>query len=98
MRSEPATRSGSVCFTASRTFWLCLSQSRAPREKRSYQGVSAAILIKKSLLGEQCGDVIERLPGAVRVVAVFVHQALLHHGDLLPRVVVRTGGGAHQPE
>src|SRR5258705_1298398 len=98
IRSAPASNSGSPPFTASQTFWLCRSQSRAPREKRSYQGVSAAILIKKLLLCEQRGDVIQRLAGAVRVVAVLVDQALLDHRDLLPRLVVRARGGAHQAQ
>src|SRR5689334_3620296 len=92
MRSEPARRSGSVSFTASRTFSLWRSQSRAPREKRSYQGVSAArrMLMRKvsSFLGEERRHVVQRLARAVRVVAVLVDQALLDHRDLLARLVV----------
>src|SRR3954470_17182741 len=98
IRSELAKSSGSVSFTASRTFSLCRSQSLAPLEKRSYQGVSAAMRIVTSFLGEQRGDVIQRFAGAVRVVAILVHQALLHHGDLLPGLVIRTGGRADQPQ
>src|SRR5688500_1544955 len=45
IRSEPASRSGRLSFTAARTFWLCRSQSLAPLEKSSYQGVSAAMRI-----------------------------------------------------
>src|SRR4051812_5288 len=93
IRSAPARRSGRVSFTASRTFWLCRNQSRAPLEKRSYQGVSADMRIairRSSFLGEQRGHVVERFTRAVRVVAVFIDQALLDHGDLLPRVVIRT--------
>src|SRR5678815_3412962 len=101
IRSAPASSSGSPPFTASRTLWLCRSQSRAPLEKRSYQGVSAAIrsvTTERSLLRQQGGDVVERLARAVRVVAVLVDQALLHHGDLLPRLVVRARGRAHQAQ
>jgi hypothetical protein len=43
MRSSPERISGRVFFTASRTFWLWRSQSLAPRENRSYHGVSAAM-------------------------------------------------------
>src|SRR5256885_1622915 len=98
MRSPLDRSSGSVSLTASRTFSLCRSQSLAPLEKRSYQGVSAAMRIVTSFLGEQRGDVIQRFAGAVRVVAILVHQALLHHGDLLPGLVIRTGGRADQPQ
>src|SRR5207237_7717953 len=90
IRSELASSSGSVSFTASRTFSLWRNQSRAPRENRSYHGVSAAIRIVTSFLGEQRGDVIERFARAVRVVAVLVDQALLDHRDLLARLVVGT--------
>src|SRR5690349_13728553 len=89
IRSLPASRSGSVSFTASRTFWLCRSQSLAPRENSSYQGVSAAMRMVTSFLRQQRGHVVERLAGAVAVVAILVDQALLHHRDLLPRLVVR---------
>ena len=43
MRSVPVSSSGSLPRTASRTFWLCRSQSRAPRENSSYHGVSTAM-------------------------------------------------------
>src|SRR5258706_5391732 len=98
IRSDPASSSGSPPFTASRTFWLCRSQSRAPGETRSYQGVPAATRIVISFLGEQRRHVVERLAGAVRVVAVLVDQALLHHRDLLPRLVVGAGRRAHQAQ
>src|SRR5205085_3106977 len=90
MRSEFARSSGRLSFTASRTFSLWRSQSRAPLENRSYQGVSAAMRIVTSFLGEQRGDVIERFARAVRVVAVLVDQALLDHRNLLARLVVGT--------
>src|SRR4029079_6482231 len=45
----------------------------------------------RSLLGQQRGDVVERFARAVRVVAVFVDQALFDHGDLLTGLVVRAG-------
>src|SRR5512134_2116417 len=91
MRSAPASSSGRLSFTAARTFWLCRSQSLAPRENSSYQGVSAAMRIMNasSFLRQQAGHVVQRLAGAVRVVAVFVDQALLDHRDLLPRLLVR---------
>src|SRR5438552_694912 len=89
MRSELARSSGSVSLTASRTFSLWRSQSRAPREKRSYQGVSAARRIVTLFLREQRRYVVERLARAVRVVGVLVDQALLDHRDLLARLVVR---------
>src|SRR5262249_55252313 len=98
IRSELARSSGSVSFTASRTFSLWRSQSRAPREKRSYQGVSAATRIVISFLREQRSDVVERLASAVRVVPVLVHEALLHHGDLLPRFLVRPRRRAYQAQ
>ena len=40
MTSAPATTSGRCARTASRTFSLCRNQSRAPREKRSYQALT----------------------------------------------------------
>src|SRR3989442_4760743 len=89
IRSELARSSGSVSLTASRTFSLWRSQSRAPREKRSYQGVSAARRIVTLFLREQRRYVVERLARAVRVVGVLVDQALLDHRDLLARLVVR---------
>src|SRR6266404_958607 len=98
IRSELASSSGSVSFTASRTFSLWRSQSRAPREKRSYQGVSAAMRTVISFLREERGHVVERLASAVRVVPVLVHQALLHHGDLLPRLVIGARGRGHQAQ
>src|SRR5919197_5302018 len=98
IRYELERSSGSVSFTASRTFSLWRSQSRAPREKRSYQGVSAATRIVISFLCEQRGDVVKRLASAVRVVPVLVHEALLPHGDLLPGLVIGPRGRAHQPQ
>src|SRR5260370_29001243 len=50
------------------------------------------------LLGEERGDVAERLLGTVLVVAVLADQALLYHGDLLARVIVRTRGGGYQAQ
>src|SRR3954447_14260970 len=88
IRSEFARSSGSVSFTASRTFSLWRSQSRAPLEKRSYQGVSAAMRIVTSFLSEQRGDVVEGFARAVRVIAVLVDQPLLDHRDFLARLVV----------
>src|SRR5580765_5853143 len=101
IRSEPARSSGSPPFTASRTLWLCRSQSRAPLEKRSYPGVSAAmrsVTVARSLLRQQRRYVVEGFTGAVRVVAVLVDEALLDHGNLLPRLVVGTRGRAHQAQ
>src|SRR6185295_15330841 len=102
IRSELDSSSGSVSLTASRTFSLCRSQSLAPLEKRSYQGVSAAIRIvirkTRSFLRQQRRHVVEGLAGAVRVVAVLVVQPLLHHRDLLARLVVRPGGRGHQAQ
>src|SRR3982751_4955176 len=98
IRSAPARRSGSVSFTASRTFSLCRSQSRAPLEKRSYQGVSAEMRRVISFLGEERRHVVERLASAVRFVAVLVYQALLDDGDLLARVVVRARGRGDQAQ
>src|SRR6476646_5648250 len=103
IRSSPERISGSVFLTASRTFWLCRSQSRAPLEKRSYQGVSAAILIMTDclfpflslLLRQECRYVIERFARAVRVVAVLVDQPLLDHRDLLAGLVVGPGARGH---
>src|SRR5688572_4560562 len=99
IRSSPERISGRVFLTASRTFWLWRSQSRAPLEKRSYQGVSAAILtMRRSFLGEQRGHVVERFARAMRVVAVFVHQPLLDHRDLLPRLVVGTRARGYEAQ
>src|SRR5690606_36486706 len=95
--SERAIRSGSACCTASRIFSLCRSQSRVPRENRSYQRLPCsparvsdilmeAYLSQPLLLGQQRGYVIERLAGAMRIVAVLVDQPLLHGGDLLARL------------
>src|SRR6185295_188340 len=100
IRSSPERISGSVFLTASRTFWLCRSQSRAPLEKRSYHGVSAAIRIMSlgSLLREQAGHVVERFARAVRVVAVLVDQPLLDHRDLLAGLVVGPGARGHQAQ
>src|SRR5690242_2472994 len=98
IRSAPARSSGSVSFTASRTFWLWRSQSLAPRENSSYQGVSAAMRIVTSFLGEQRRHVVQRLAGAMAVVAVLVHQALLHHRDLLARLVVRARRRGDEPQ
>src|SRR3954463_1948914 len=97
IRSSPERISGSVFLTASRTFWLCRSQSRAPLEKRSYHGVSAAIRIM-SFLGEQAGHVVQRFAGAVRVVAVLVDQPLLDHRDLLAGLVVGPGARGDQAQ
>src|SRR5918995_665161 len=132
IRSEPARRSGRLSLTAERTFWLCRSQSLAPRENSSYQGVSAAMRMVMvlpgekgsgpssqkrngwrracgpekgpdpfscvSFLGQESGHVVQGLARAVVVVAVLVDQALLHHGDLLARLVIRARGGAHQAQ
>src|SRR5882672_4126385 len=98
IRSEFESSSGSVSLTASRTFSLCRSQSLAPLEKRSYHGVSAAMRMVTSFLGEQRGHVVERFARAVRVVAVLVDQAFLHHRDLLAGLVVRAGSRAHQAQ
>src|SRR5882672_8648960 len=98
IRSELARSSGSVSLTASRTFSLWRSQSRAPRENRSYQGVSAAMRIVTLLLREQRRHVVERLAGTVRVVGVLVDQALLDHRDLLARLVVRARRGGDQAQ
>src|SRR6266850_993910 len=98
MRSELDRSSGSVSLTASCTFSLWRSQSRAPRENRSYQGVSAAMRIVTLLLREQGGHVVERFARAVRVVGVLVDQALLDHRDLLARLVVRACRGGHQAQ
>src|SRR6267142_252214 len=98
IRSEFESSSGSVSLTASRTFSLCRSQSLAPLEKRSYHGVSAAMRMVTSFLGEQRGHVVERFARAVRAVAVLVDQAFLHHRDLLAGLVVRAGSRAHQAQ
>src|SRR3954467_1274280 len=98
IRSAFASRSGSVSLTASRTFSLWRSQSRAPREKSSYHGVSAAMRMVISFLGEQRGDVVQRLARAVGVIAVLVDQALLHHRDLLARLVVGARRRAHEAQ
>src|SRR5438309_3274129 len=98
MRSELARSSGSVSLTASRTFSLWRSQSRAPRENRSYQGVSAARRIVTLFLGEERRHAVERLAGTVRVVGVLVDQALLDHRDLLARLVVRACRGGDQAQ
>src|SRR5882672_2470490 len=98
IKSALESSSGSVSLTASRTFSLCRSQSLAPLEKRSYQGVSAAMRIVTSLLRKQRGDVIQRFAGAVRVVGVLVDQALLDHRDLLAGLVVGTRRGGDEAQ
>src|SRR5580700_674323 len=50
------------------------------------------------LLGQQCRHVAQGLLGTVLVVAIFLHEALLHHGNLLPCVVIRTRGRGDQPQ
>src|ERR1700739_474082 len=50
------------------------------------------------LLREQRRDVAEGFLGAVLVVAVLAHQALLHHRDLLARFLVGTRGQLHEPQ
>src|SRR5262249_40904136 len=102
-----AMSSGNFSRTAERTLSLCLSQSRAPREKRSYQCRSAPGRSMKSddlvstarsslplLLRQQGSHVVERLFRAVRVVAVLLDQPLLDSGNLLLGVLVgpRTRG------
>src|SRR5580658_1034925 len=49
-------------------------------------------------LREQRGHVAQGLLGTVLVVAVFAHQALLHHRDLLARVIVGARGRSDQPQ
>src|SRR3954467_1942847 len=98
IRSEFASSSGSVSFTASRTFSLWRGQSRAPLEKRSYQGVSAAMRMVTSFLREEGGDVVQRFARAVRVVAVLVHQPLLHHRYLMARLIVGARRRGDQPQ
>ena len=50
------------------------------------------------LLRKQRRDVAQRLLRAVLVVTVFADQPLLHHGDLLPRFLIRPRGGGHEPQ
>src|SRR5579864_8520789 len=59
------------------------------------RGATAA---RALLLGQERGDVAERLFGTVLIVAVFSHHALLHHRDLLARLIVRPRGRGHQPQ
>src|SRR4029077_17883331 len=85
-RSGPLSRSGKLLLTDSRTFSLCRSQSRAPRENSSYHGISAAmrdargrfsdgsLMAALSLLRQQRGHVVERFARAVLIVAIFVHH------------------------
>src|SRR5882672_931087 len=110
--SAPAMMSGRRSRTASRTFSLWRSQSRAPRENNSYQplirGLGALISDSSTavprcalvalLLRQEGGDVVQGLFGAVFVVAVFADQALLYGGDLLARFIIRTGGRSDQPQ
>ena len=93
VRARDRTRAACPC-TASRTFSLCRSQSRAPREKRSYQRRLCGDPDHEpgSLLREQRGHVVQRFARAVRVVAVLVDQPLLDHRDLLARLVVGPRG------
>src|SRR6185312_13951408 len=50
------------------------------------------------LLREESRDVAQCLLGAVLVVAVFLHQTLLHDGDLLACLIVRPRGRGHEPQ
>src|SRR5690625_4784902 len=107
--SEWAIRSGSACCTASRIFSLCRSQSRVPRENKSYQRLPCsparvsdrlmqAYLSDPLLLRQQRGHIVERFAGAMRVVAVLCDHALLHGGDLLLRLIIRTRHRRHQTQ
>src|SRR6202040_2864411 len=83
--SPPAMASGRCERTASRTFSLCRSQSRAPRENRSYQPAIVALLevestlvTLSSLLRQQRRHVVQRLLCTVLVVPIFGDQSLLY--------------------
>src|SRR5215831_5262418 len=109
MTSPPAMISGRLARTASRTFSSWRSQSRAPRENSSYHlaapdesrlpsGSMAPSRSPPLLLREQCGYVAQGLLGAVLVVPVLGDETLLHHGDLLPGVLIGPGGRGHEPQ
>src|SRR5690606_32071142 len=111
--SAPATIGGRWRRTASRTFSLCRNQSRAPREKRSYQPASpgppsADSLMSLSqprsrrrlvlLLREERRDVAQRLFRTVFVVTVFGRQSFLNRGYLSARLVIRPRRRRDQPQ
>src|ERR1700676_2569039 len=103
--SPPAIASGKCARTASRTFSLCRSQSRAPRENRSYQPAIVALLDvdsslltynscrnpldRRSLLRQQRRDVVQSLLCAMLVIPIFGDQPLLYRRDFLLCVIVR---------
>src|ERR1700761_3344843 len=100
---------GRCSRTASRTFSSCRSQSRAPRENRSYHLASPSeldssplaamtVLRRHLLLCQQCRDVAQRFLGTVLVVAILLDQSLLNHGYLLPRLIVGARGRSHEPQ
>src|ERR1700748_2996512 len=94
MTSAPETICGRCLRTASRTFSSCRSQSRAPRENRSYHLASprappSSLFAVISLLCQQSGDVAQCLLGAVLVVSVLLDETLLNHRNLLPGLFVR---------
>src|SRR5580693_7630260 len=86
MMSDPATICGRCSRTAARIFSLCRNQSRAPREKSSYQpligGRSGAMAAALLLRQKRC-HVTQGFLGAVFVVAIFLDESLLHDGYLL---------------
>src|ERR1700693_775248 len=101
--SPPAIASGKCARTASRTLSLCRSQSRAPRENRSYQPATVALLevespllTLSSLLRQQCGHVVQCLLRTVLVIPIFGNQPLLDTRDLLLRVIVGARTGSDQ--
>src|SRR5579863_2832014 len=112
--SPPAIASGRCARTASRTLSLCRSQSRAPRENRSYQPAIVVLLdvdssllnygscqnppIERSLLRQQRRDVVQSLLCTVFVVTVFGDQPLLYSGDFLLCVIVGARAGGDQTQ
>src|SRR6185437_8717124 len=112
MTSPPAMICGRCSRTDSRTFSSCRSQSRAPRENRSYHFARPSALFSLSLMArpsfrcsgcalllrEESRDVAQRFLGAVLVVAVFLHQAFLHHRDLLTCIVVGPRRRGHEAQ
>src|SRR5580704_2294559 len=110
MTSPLAMIFGRCSRTASRTFSSCRSQSRAPRENRSYHLASPRELessplsamsrpsLAPLLLGQQCRDVAQRFLGAVLIVTILLDESLLDHGYLLPRLIIGPRGRGHQPQ